>query len=127
MNEYWDKKTTILKYDEKLYKEKKSGKIILKEPKVISNEDLFNEAQQSIGTFNFNEEVERLEINNFFCHLSDSNIKTSITIGIMGAFTAIITDILGKPIEQNIFKNFDRNHPADFMKVASCSVCCIRQ
>jgi hypothetical protein len=116
MDEYWNKKTTILRYDEKLYKDKKSGKINSKEPKIISNEDLFEEAQQSIGTFNFNEEVEKLEINDFFCHLSYSNIKVSITIGIMGALTAIVTDMLGKPIEQNIFTKFDKNHPADFMR-----------
>ena len=117
MDEYWNKKTTILKYDEKLFKDKKSGKVTSKEPKIISNEELFVEAQQSIGTFNFNEEVEKLEINDFYFHLSDSNIKISITIGIMGAITAIVTDILGKSIEKTkILSKFDKNHPADYLK-----------
>lgn len=116
MEEYWNKKTTILKYDKKIYEDKKSGKNKLKEPKIITNEELFSEAQKSIGTYNFVEELEKLEINDFFCQLNDSNIKISISIGIMGAVAAIVTDILGKPIEQNIFRKFDQNHPADFMK-----------
>jgi hypothetical protein len=113
MDEYWNKKATILKYDEKIYKEKKSKNPNLKQPKVLSNEDLYNEAHQSIGTFDFNEEIEKLDINNFFCHLSDADIVISIVIGIIGALAAIGTDNLGKPIEGSIFRKFDRNHPAD--------------
>lgn len=99
MDDFWNKRATILRYHEALYREEAQPR----EPQAITTEAgdaLYHEAVSATGFVSFDETLERLDVKPYFYGLSQERLNLAIGFGLLGTFVATLTDASGKFIEQ---------------------------
>lgn len=101
MDDFWNKRATVLRYHESLYREEAQPP----EPQAlttVAGDALYHEAVSATGFVSFEETLARLDVRPYFYSLSQDRLNLAIGFGLLGTFVATLTDASGKVIEEKV-------------------------
>lgn len=103
MDDFWDKRASVLVYHEALRSKKVKCTNDLND-KMLSNDEIYDLALERTGHIKFDQLTYDLAIDDYFADLSNKNISTAIAFGLLGTMLATFFDIKGDAVESKILQ-----------------------
>lgn len=114
-DEFWNKRATVLNYHAGLYAEQRL-RLPVAAPAVASPDELFRQAELSVGFASFEDECLKRGIHQSLYRLEARHAATAASLGVLGAVVAVCTDLIGRHVEPRILSEYDKNSPTDYLK-----------